>query len=463
MKPERWVGTFEHMFWNTLAGIELSEAEVVRWESEDRNAYLMTVDELASGWFEEERHELPDLESMVPGPMLAVLLEHIDRRRLNGHDVVRLLKARARQMAHQSAGAMADCVELSYAAPGGPGSDVERLSAQFEHASDEMRAALTLSRRAAEYRLSAASDICERLPRVWKLLDRGGIDVAKARAFADGTCHVAEDVARAVVDELAETAPRLTVGQLRQRIRQLCLSADPEAAASRERTAHEDRRLVIEPTVSGTANLHLFGLMMDDARAIGRRVNSHMSSLRREDRSGRRHDQIRADIARDLLLGSDPTNRGRGTIDIRIPVAVLDGGGEPGHVGGFGPVTAETARRVFAAQPDARHQITVIDEHGRPTHIYTLSRYATQRIRQHLTALQPTCSFPGCIAPAEECDCDHLTAHSEGGETSTTNLGPKCDHDHALRDHGWAHDRIDERDRWTSPLGHTYVAEPNPP
>jgi hypothetical protein len=451
------------MFDSQPSEIELSEWEALSGGSEDQIAYLATLDEIATGWADDDRDHLPNIEAMETGPYLALLLEHFDRRRLNGHDVVRLLQARERQLAHVQAGSMADCVEISYSEAGDTDSPVERLGEQFEYASDEIRAALTLTRRSSEYRLSMATDIRERLPQVWSLMDRGLIDLPKARAFADGTCHVDQDTARSVVSRLAAAAPRLTVGQLKQRIRRLCIVVDPDSAEKREQTAHDERKLVIEPTIDGTAELHLFGLRLEDARAIGRRVNGHMISLQKEDRSGRTHDQLRADIARDLLLGSNPTNGGRGIVDIHVPVSTLDGGTEPGSVGGHGPVTAETARRIVSSQPEADHQITLIGEDGRPSHIYTLSRRATKRIRRHIAALQPTCSFPGCVAPAEDCDFDHLLPHSMGGETSTRNGGPKCDHDHELREHGWDHKRVNEDDHWTSPLGHTYTTERDPP
>jgi len=126
-------------------------------------------------------------------------------------------------------------------------------------------------------------------------------------------------------------------------------------------------------------------------------------------------------------------------------------------------VTAETARRIVESQPDADHQITLVDDAGNPTHIYTLSRRATRKIRRHMTALQPTCAFPGCLAPAEDCDYDHILGWDQGGETSTTNGSPKCNHDHHLKDHGWTHNRIDQQDTWTTPLGHTYTTERGPP
>lgn len=450
------------MFDTRIAEIELLEPEALSGESDDLS-YLITVDEMSTGWSDDERHALPDLSSIPPGPYLAVILEYLDREKLNGFDVVRLLQARERQLAHIQARAMADTVETAYSAPGDADSEVGRLQEQFEYAADELRPALTLSRRAAEHKLSMATSLLEQLPQVWDLLDMGLIDLPKARAFVNGTGHLPSEVARSVVAQLADVAPKLTVGQLQRRIRKLCITTDPDHAAKREKTAHEDRRLVIEPTEDGVGNVYLLGIKLGDARAIGRRVNGHMISLKKEDRSGRTHDQLRADIAMDLLAGELSAGGDRGLVDIHVPASTLDGGSEPGHIGGLGPVTAETAREIVGAQPGADHQITLVDDQGNPTHIYTLSRRATKRIRMHMQALQPTCSFPGCVASAIDCDYDHETPWSDGGETSTTNGGPKCDHDHQLRDHGWVFRRLAGRDIWTSRLGHTYNTEPDPP
>ncbi|MFZ0015630.1 MAG: DUF222 domain-containing protein [Acidimicrobiia bacterium] len=451
------------MFDSRLTEIELTSQQVASGESEDRIAYLTTVDELSSGWASDDRETLPDLESMVPGAFLAVVLEYVDRAKLKGFDLVNVLRARERMVSHLQAASIGDSVEVSHAAPGHSESEPDRLGEAFAYAADEIRAALTLTRRAAEYRLSFASDLLERLPQVHLMLSEGRIELTKARAFSDGTAHVPDQLARTVVARLAGAAPNLTAGQLRRRIRRLCVSEDPESAAKREKTAREERKLVIEPTVDGTADLHLHGLRLDDARAIGRRVNGHMLSLKREDRSGRTHDQLRADIVRDLLLGDDPTVGGRGLVDIHIPLSTLDGGSDPAEIGGLGTVTAETARQIVCGQPNADHQITLVDANGSPTHIYTLSRRETKKIRSHMEALQPTCSFPGCIAPATDCDYDHIQPWVRGGETSTINGGPKCDHDHELKDHGWTHRRADRQDIWVSPLGHTYVTQGQSP
>lgn len=52
----------------------------------------------------EGRQALPEeLESMTPGPQLAVLLAGVDRRLLSGEDRIRLVQARNRLIAHQQA------------------------------------------------------------------------------------------------------------------------------------------------------------------------------------------------------------------------------------------------------------------------------------------------------------------------------------------------------------------------
>lgn len=458
----------EHMFDTKKASVELPAGEAdttSAWCDDDFDdlTYLITVDELSTGWVTDERAVLLDLESIPPGPFLSVVLEAIDRRRLNGYDLVRVLRARERQVSHVQAESMADMVEISYAAPGDAGSEPERLAEAFEFASDEIRAALGLTRRSAEYRLSFAADLKERLPRVWQMLAYGLIDLPRARVMSNGTAHLGEDEARQVVDEVAERTPRMTTGQLAALIRRLCVESDPDKAKQRAEHAKEDRRLVLEPTTDGTANVHLFDIDIADAASIGKRVNAHMISLRR-DGDTRSHDNLRADIVVDLLLGSDPTNGGRGMMDMRVSMTTLAGLDEKAaEIPGLGPVIADVARKFADLHPRAEWQATITDDFGNVVGVVTTSRRPTKAISRIVNAEQPTCSFPGCRVPAEDCDFDHLLPVVQGGATSTRNGGPKCRHDHILKDHGWTHQRIEGVDIWVSPLGHTYVAGGQPP
>jgi len=129
----------------------------------------------------------------------------------------------------------------------------------------------------------------------------------------------------------------------------------------------------------------------------------------------------------------------------------------------MGPVIADVARRFAERHPRADWQATICDDHGNVLDVVATSRRPSRQISRIVNAGNPTCAFPGCRMPAEDCDFDHLLPFSQGGETSARNGGPKCRHDHILKDHGWVHQHLDGRDIWTSPLGHIYIAERAPP
>lgn len=220
---------------------------------------------------------------------------------------------------------------------------------------------------------------------------------------------------------------------------------------------------VIEATPDGTGNVHLLDIDIADAKAIGKRVNAHMISLRKDD-DDRSHDNLRADIARDLFLGSDPINGGRGLFDMRVSMTTLAGLDEKAaEIPGMGHVNADVARNFADLHPRAEWQATITDDHGNVAGVVTTSRRPTKAISRFANAVQPTCSFPGCRVPAEDSDFDHLLPACQGGETSTWNGGPKCRHDHILKDRGWVHMRVEGQDIWISPLGHTYVAQGQSP
>ncbi|HJS71789.1 MAG TPA: DUF222 domain-containing protein, partial [Acidimicrobiia bacterium] len=250
--------------------------------AEDARAFELTCRMLADGGTDDDRDLLPDLDSLAAGPFLLAVLSSVDREKLNGYDLVRMVQAVERMVSHCQAESMASVHELAYAAPGDADSPPERLEFPDEYAADELRPALSITRRAAENRLSVAFDLRERLPRVWNMLSKGVIDLSRARVIADGTAHLDRGEARRIVDVVAERAPRLTTGQLAAWIRRLCVENDPEKAKKRAEHAWSDRRLVIEPTTDGTADLFLFDIDIADAKAIGRRVNGHMISHRRD-------------------------------------------------------------------------------------------------------------------------------------------------------------------------------------
>jgi hypothetical protein len=82
---------------------------------------------------------------------------------------------------------------------------------------------------------------------------------------------------------------------------------------------------------------------------------------------------------------------------------------------------------------------------------------------RHLSQVQhATCTSPVCRRPAAQCDFEHNTPYEAGGRTCLCNAGPKCRHDHRLKQHlGWTVDQLpDGTFRWTTPAGRSYDTEP---
>jgi Domain of unknown function (DUF222) len=82
---------------------------------------------------------------------------------------------------------------------------------------------------------------------------------------------------------------------------------------------------------------------------------------------------------------------------------------------------------------------------------------------RHLARIRhTTCTSPVCRRPAATCDYEHNIPYEAGGRTCLCNGGPKCRHDHRLKQHPqWKVDQLpDGTFRWTTPSGRTYTTEP---
>jgi hypothetical protein len=81
---------------------------------------------------------------------------------------------------------------------------------------------------------------------------------------------------------------------------------------------------------------------------------------------------------------------------------------------------------------------------------------------RHLSQIRhATCTSPVCRRPASQCDFEHNTPYEAGGRTCLCNGGPKCRHDHRLKQHPkWTVDQLPGGTfRWTTPAGRSYDTE----
>lgn len=415
------------------------------------------------------RNGLPtDIEHMTAGLALARLLEGVDRSRLNGHELVSLVQARAREVSRLQAEFYADVLELAYTPPCHPDDPPERTDGLDTETADEIRAALPLTRRAAEIQLDLAWRLVKRIPAVWEALQSGDIDLPRARVILDRTDHLDESIARDIAARILTEASELTTGQIRGRLDRLCVEADPDEAAKRYEKRVEDRRVEAHRQPEGTADLVGMNLPGDRVAAIMDRL-TRIARKRRGRNESRSMDQLRADAFLELLEGchrqSEPDSRPM--VDIRIELPTLLGLDEKaGEIPGWGPIISDVARRVVERQAEGQWRVVVTDpDSGNILWDGTTRRRPSAEQRRWVEARQTTCVFPGCRHPARTSDIDHAIEVSEGGQTLVRHLEPACRHDHGLRHQGgWSLEQpLPGRYVWTSPRGHTYVTGRSPP
>ena len=82
---------------------------------------------------------------------------------------------------------------------------------------------------------------------------------------------------------------------------------------------------------------------------------------------------------------------------------------------------------------------------------------------RHLTQIRhATCTGPTCRRPSTQSDFEHNIPYQAGGRTCMCNGGPKCRHEHRLKQHPrWKVEQITPAVfRWTTPSGRQYITEP---
>lgn len=395
------------------------------------------------------------LDHIPPGPALAAMLAAIDERDISAEDRVVVMRARQRLASHYAAGVYSDMAAISDAMHDLDGD----YQAAHESAAAEIRVALRLTRRSAESELNLALDLRQRLPAIHRLLAEGLIDRPRARVIADGTSHLTPAAAQQVAAAIIDDAPNLTTGQIRAKLRRLCIDHDPDDAHDRYAHAARQRRVISEPNPDGTAHLLGLDLPPDRVQAATDHINRLAKQLRREGET-RSMDQLRADVFLDLLAGRETATGG--TAHIRVDLTtLLELNESAGDLAGYGPVIADIARQVTSRA--AEWHYTVTHAPGGETHSGRTRRRPTTAQQRAIRSGHATCVFPGCRMPSVQSDLDHRIRYADGGATEPDNLAPLCRHDHRIKESGWSYEPVGNgAHRWTTRLGHTYTTGPSP-
>ncbi|MDQ3988713.1 MAG: 13E12 repeat family protein, partial [Actinomycetota bacterium] len=145
----------------------------------------------------------------------------------------------------------------------------------------EVRAALVLTRRAAEAQFWTAYDLCTRLPAVHTAMAAGNCDEPRARILSEWTTDLSPEQARAVCARLLPRVGELTTGQLIDQIKKLAIAVDPDWARRRYEQALADRKVVGHRNPDGTANLSGLNLPVERVTAASARIDTLAKTAKR--------------------------------------------------------------------------------------------------------------------------------------------------------------------------------------
>jgi len=168
--------------------------------------------------------------------------------------------------------------------------------------------------------------------------------------------------------------------------------------------------------------------------------------------------------------GGDSGGRTGARVDVTVAASTLLGlDDEPGHLDGYGPVPATTAR---ALAEDGVWRRIVTDPLSGAVLDYGRTRYRPPTaLAEHVRVRDRHCAAPGCTIPASRADLDHTVEYHRQvgdppdaplGTTSADNLGPLCRRHHRLKTCGGFRLRqlAPGLYEWITPGGHRYRVRP---
>ena len=145
------------------------------------------------------------------------------------------------------------------------------------------------------------------------------------------------------------------------------------------------------------------------------------------------------------------------------------GGGDPPGFTltriGPGPPGGHGTWRLTTGIPGQRAWILDIDPlpAGHCDHRYQAAGHDPGTRLRHLTTIRhATCTGPMCERPSGRADFEHNIPYEQGGRTCLCNTGPKCRHEHRLKqDPRWnVEQHPDGTFTWTTPAGRQYTTGP---
>lgn len=325
--------------------------------------------------------------------------------------------------------------------------------------------------RTVQSMLGNAVKFVEKLPLTLAALERGDISIAHARVILENSALLTSDDLPEYERATVAAAEQTTPGKLASRARVLATRLSAHSFEERHERARDERAVMIRDLDNGMSEL-LHVLPTPFAAAIFDRLTRQAKAVAATG-DPRTRDQLRSDLATDLLLTGEPScadgaphTSAEGIsaqISITIPALTLLGiGSEPATMTGRGPIDLTTAQRLAAAAPE----FTRVLVHPISDMVVAADTYRpSTSLRRFLAARDKHCQFPMCNRDARWCDIDHTVAWEEGGKSVPENLAHLCRGHHTLKHHaGWSVKQVSPGVlEWRTPRGDIVTGVIPPP
>ncbi|WP_410591372.1 DUF222 domain-containing protein [Amycolatopsis sp. lyj-23] len=279
-------------------------------------------------------------------------------------------------------------------------------------ASSEVAMALSTTEHRASAIVSAANALIARLPRMLNLMDDGRLDLHRVMKVTDATAWLSGDDVRVVDATLEDRVPGKNATQVRRAATYAAAQVDPEGAALRTERKLVERRLTLHHQDTGVTHLSVNNAATEKAAAAYARVDQAARALKTPDEP-RTLDQLRADVAIDLLLSGKGGPSERTEVFLHIDLATYIGLNQtPAALAGRGPIGAKLARHIIGGSNTTLRRVLTDPRTGHAVELsptrYPLDQDEFVRVRDQ------ECRQPGCTRPAQSCQVKPIRTKGGG-------------------------------------------------
>jgi hypothetical protein len=385
--------------------------------------------------------------------------------------------ARLQALEHRHLAALSDTVETS-TEPGPGGQDLELA---FRSVTAELAVACRVSTSTMQARLGEAHLLVTQFPATLAALQAGRIEAGHVRTIMlHGDCIEDADARTRYEGIVLQRAALVPPGRLAKHAELTAARIGKVTFEDRHRKARQDRCVRLSKDDHGMSNLRLYLPTLLGA-AIWDRLTEQAKAIHHAAADNgadpRTFDQIRADLACELLLTGQPSGDPdaphtagigiRAEVSVVIPVlslldqpAVAGANPDPAMLAGHGPIGMDDARRMAAEAPVLIRILT----HPVTGMVLNVDNYRpSKKLRRFLRIRDGRCRFPACNRDPRRTDIDHTFDWDYGGKTKPDNLECLCRGDHLLKHKSaWAVRQVSPGVlEWTSPLGQVITDLPD--